>query len=102
MHYEIKHWAWNVPKEDGSTSQVLGSALQIFPFASWNLEDRQPKLKVSVMSMVHGSHLANTSKSNEQDHGASNGSCVGTVIGRAGPEEERQIKGDSSVLGVCE
>ena len=51
-HYEIKHWAWTEPKEDGSTSQVLGSVLQTFPFASWNLEDRQPKLKVSVMAMV--------------------------------------------------
>ena len=52
MHYEIKHWAWTEPKEDGSTSQVLGSVLQTFPFASWNLEDQQPKLKVSVMAMV--------------------------------------------------
>ena len=53
-----------MPKEDGSTSQVLGSPLQTFPFEPRNLEDRQPKLKVSVMVP-----RANTHKSNEQDHG---------------------------------
>ena len=55
-HYEIKHCAWTVPKEDGSTSLVLGSALQTFPFAPWNLEDRQPKLKVSVMVHISPAH----------------------------------------------
>ena len=51
-HYEIMHWAWNVPKEDGSTSRVPGLALQTVPSALGNTEDQRPKLKVSVMAMV--------------------------------------------------
>ena len=49
--YKKMHWT----KEDGSTSLVRGLGLQTFPSAPQNTEDRQPKLKVSVMALRVGS-----------------------------------------------
>ena len=48
MHYEIKHWAWTVTKEDGSTSRVPGSGL---PFCTTELGRPATKVK----SECHGS-----------------------------------------------
>ena len=60
MHYEIKHWAWTVPKEDGSTSQVLGSAFQTFPF--YTTELGRPATKAKSECHGHGSvgHISPT------------------------------------------